>query len=481
MSYDTNPRPHELPTGGRQAAARLWKTRGLMLIIPAICILLYCLIAGFRVYGMMHMSHYYPAILPLEVVGLIIGLVGWNWYMRGKCYSAAYGEDLLLSDPRAPVVYLRPFYSDEQAARKSKILFSPSEEEQLALAMNEIGPFVAIGKPGEPAPQLGAARVYLEDQDWKRKVASWVSNAQLVLIRLGLTEGLSWELSHVTASTAPERLILLLPWGGWNGYETFRESMSTHFPRGLPELPKSKWQPASTLYGIVYFEPDWAPHFQLLKRPFYLNPVLKLALGFFYVCQAIGDRYWLTPYFKRSMQTPLSRLGLAWKKKPSFPAFRPLLVASLFVGTFASLQLYDELRFDKYNRERNALVLGYRSVISKDLNLSFMHGYLSGKRNILERQSAAEFQKDGWTRAEYLSRYQAESKEYNALVESRACAYKSLMERTNEFNREVHRLGYEDLEIAEFGPKFGPLERMPITVNTPKRKFPNNVRTKKRN
>jgi hypothetical protein len=45
-----------------------------------------------------------------------------------------------------------------------------TEEEQLAMVMNEIGPFIAIGRPGEQWPELGAARMYVGDDEWQATI-----------------------------------------------------------------------------------------------------------------------------------------------------------------------------------------------------------------------------------------------------------------------------------------------------------------------
>ena len=40
-------------------------------------------------------------------------------------------------------------------------------EEELAGILRCFGPFVAIGRPGEEVSEIGAARMYVEDDDWE--------------------------------------------------------------------------------------------------------------------------------------------------------------------------------------------------------------------------------------------------------------------------------------------------------------------------
>ena len=62
--------------------------------------------------------------------------------------------------PAAPVLYLRSFADDGCAARRYGAL---TEEEQLAKALAWVGPLLAVGRPGEVLPHVGAQRIYVAD------------------------------------------------------------------------------------------------------------------------------------------------------------------------------------------------------------------------------------------------------------------------------------------------------------------------------
>ena len=76
-------------------------------------------------------------------------------------------------DPRPPVVYFRSFDVDSQIVLASGrggslarfiyyfVGFSP--EQEMGFILGQVGPVVAIGKPGERLPELGAARIYVAD------------------------------------------------------------------------------------------------------------------------------------------------------------------------------------------------------------------------------------------------------------------------------------------------------------------------------
>jgi hypothetical protein len=82
---------------------------------------------------------------------------------------------LLTTDQRHPVLYLRSFEDDGIASKVSFInwwnifgglyiltntLHLATEEDQLKMVLNDIGPFIAMGRPSERLPKAGATRIY---------------------------------------------------------------------------------------------------------------------------------------------------------------------------------------------------------------------------------------------------------------------------------------------------------------------------------
>ncbi|HTN50339.1 MAG TPA: hypothetical protein VMK32_13000 [Burkholderiaceae bacterium] len=210
---------------------------------------------------------------------------------RGKQTAAVSAQAALAQDARAPVVYLRSFQDDPIAGEGS---LSPSmlgggaivggmvallnmaggvasEEEQLAEALHALGPVVAVGKPGEKLPQLGAARMYVQDSEWRQVVRGLMSRAGLVVLRAGKTDGLWWEVQTAAEIVSPERIVFLLPYER-EQYEQFRSRAATIFRHPLPEYPAGKRRGnAGSVQGIIYFERDWTPHFRQ-PEGFYQTP-----------------------------------------------------------------------------------------------------------------------------------------------------------------------------------------------------------------
>jgi TM2 domain-containing membrane protein YozV len=99
--------------------------------------------------------------------------------------------------------------------------------------VNRVGPVIAIGKPGEPLPELGAARLYVGDADWKAKVTDMMARSRLVLIRTGSTPNLEWEVEQAM-TRVPRRQILLVSLGDAKRTAAFDQYFGQRFGRVLP-------------------------------------------------------------------------------------------------------------------------------------------------------------------------------------------------------------------------------------------------------
>ncbi|HVN55527.1 MAG TPA: hypothetical protein VMT46_14430 [Anaerolineaceae bacterium] len=179
---------------------------------------------------------------------------GTGSYVAGMKLSAGRGEEVLEKDTRPPVLYLRSFQAD---TIDTGHIIKKSQEQTLASVFNRIGPFVAIGDPGEPLPELGAARLYV-GKEWKEVVEDLVCRARLVVLRAGSTPGFWWEFEHVTRSVSPEKILLLIPFDRL-AYEEFSRRANAYLPRPLPEYRVSRPKDAP-LKAMVYFRPDWTSY-----------------------------------------------------------------------------------------------------------------------------------------------------------------------------------------------------------------------------
>lgn len=173
----------------------------------------------------------------------------------------------------ASVLYLRAFGDDGTTAQvASDNPFWPfsvrTGEERLVRALRETGEVVAVGRPGEQVPELGADRTYLTDAEWRPVVSSWIAEARLVVIRIGAGDGLWWEIETSLATRHTTRLGLLVPNAG-AVYRSFRQRLhAEHAGRySVPDVPGLLAEGTGVeLAGMIHFDRRGVGSYRRLPR-----------------------------------------------------------------------------------------------------------------------------------------------------------------------------------------------------------------------
>ncbi|MEU5208397.1 transferase [Streptomyces sp. NPDC020742] len=171
--------------------------------------------------------------------------------------SARGAAQALLADGRAPVLYLRSFADDDLAAQvddSAAYISIHSREEQLTGALGAVGPVITVGRPGEPLPRLGAARFYLPLDDWQPTVLRLMELSQLIVLRLGLGEGLWWEVQQARATQPAGKLVLLAP----GGLPEVAERLDAHLP--TPSRLNEAAGGDAWTSAVITFDGAWTPH-----------------------------------------------------------------------------------------------------------------------------------------------------------------------------------------------------------------------------
>lgn len=263
----------------------------------------------FSVYGFNHAASltekfaavFWALVTPMQ---LDLGLRAIKLARRGSTPKAV---DLISSDSRAPILFLRPFESDPKTARirtgkkLTDLGFNTrTEEELIAKVMNEIGPCVAIGRPDEKLPQLGFNRIYVSDnRQWQDEVLRYMKQAKLVILLIGSSPNFLWEVQKAVELVKPERLLLLIP--TQKEFSEFKQLAQNLFRQSLPEPPKNAAFQAATLRGVLYFDPDWAPHYAIPEAPSHFR-------------QALGEK--LTSTLKMALRPVYRHLNMNWRQPP---------------------------------------------------------------------------------------------------------------------------------------------------------------------
>lgn len=209
------------------------------------------------------------------LLGIISVFAGAVAAVLGELLDRKSALQLLREDTRKPIVYLRSFKGESAGLFERIIrfcLFFGSSvgsrftfEEDLARVLSKAGPFVAMGKPGERFATPGASRTYVRQDAWMELVNSWIEKAGLVVIKIGTSESLDWEVSRVVTLKKSTSILLYFPPlfdetlfrnRKLRQYSAFRESVSMYLKLPGPE--------AIVSCRFIWFGPSGEP---VLLRP----------------------------------------------------------------------------------------------------------------------------------------------------------------------------------------------------------------------
>jgi hypothetical protein len=149
-------------------------------------------------------------LLALVVGGTLVGASG--VYLAGGLRK----RDAIILKDKPPVLLLRSFADDVAGvppnALVPRLLWRRKRlEETIGAELTRAGPFVAVGRPGERLPQIGAHRLYVSDADWQKVVTSYIMRADPIILIAGKTTWVQWELSNIAALGRLNRLLIVFP------------------------------------------------------------------------------------------------------------------------------------------------------------------------------------------------------------------------------------------------------------------------------
>lgn len=154
--------------------------------------------------------------------GLLVTMLGAVLWRIARALGRARVREVLRTDVRPPVLYLRSFGDDSvplpviaSARRPLFELFSirgaDPFEECVAWELDSYGPVVSVGRPGGSLASLGAAREHLENDTWHDEIAERMSSAGSIALAPGETAGLAWELEEIVTGGHLAKTIFVFP------------------------------------------------------------------------------------------------------------------------------------------------------------------------------------------------------------------------------------------------------------------------------
>lgn len=148
------------------------------------------------------------------IVPTAIFLAGPLLVKRGLAYRQLDAIELLHRDGRQPILYLRSF-DDDGTVDLTNISFSlgvqKTIEMRIAQVFSDFGPVISIGRPGEPLPELGTNRFYVSDEEWQSAVLHFLERSSVVIVFVGSSAGVAWEIREALARVPLEKLLFAFP------------------------------------------------------------------------------------------------------------------------------------------------------------------------------------------------------------------------------------------------------------------------------
>ena len=129
-----------------------------------------------------------------------------------------------------------------------------SEENEVVQILDRSGPVLAIGRPREVIPPLGAARIYVHDEDWQNLVRVLTYFARIVFLRVGDTSGFIWELRHLRTGCDPLKLLLFFPPTSGGKRNKALDTVETELKVSLHKIAALRWR---TMGGPNHSLPFW--------------------------------------------------------------------------------------------------------------------------------------------------------------------------------------------------------------------------------
>ncbi|MCP5084717.1 MAG: hypothetical protein GY948_23775 [Alphaproteobacteria bacterium] len=161
-------------------------------------------------------ENFLPYLIGAPVL-YVVFLVGARFIARGRRMQAVPAVDMLREDGRAPVLFLRSFDDDDLIDPTPHMvpmgeMFQRRYEETLSSPLSAIGPVISIGRPGNELAMLGGARLFVPDDAWKSAIEFLRKRAATVILMVGRTEGLWWEINSSIETVPLERLLFFFPY-----------------------------------------------------------------------------------------------------------------------------------------------------------------------------------------------------------------------------------------------------------------------------
>jgi hypothetical protein len=183
----------------------------------------------------------------LVIIAIVLVAARAIWRL-GTRFNLRRRDAIILKD-KPPVLLLRSFADDVAGITPSalipRLLWRRKRlEETIGKELAQAGPFIAIGKPGETLPQIGAQRLYVADTEWQEVVRSYIARAEPIILIAGKTTWVQWELANIVATARTGHLLIVFP-------RTSEPERAARWQNLKPALANTPWSAAADAIDIA--------------------------------------------------------------------------------------------------------------------------------------------------------------------------------------------------------------------------------------
>jgi hypothetical protein len=164
-----------------------------------------------------HLSDAAAAVALALVLVAALMLISSGLRNLGRLVSRQSLDKQIGRDQRPPILFLRAFKDDQANLPGGGILHRLLRVEfgrrrldhVLVEEFSRFGPVVALGRPGQRTLPFGAARIYVQHDNWQAKVLELAETSAHIVLVADAGAGVAWEIETMLAPTLRAKTIFL--------------------------------------------------------------------------------------------------------------------------------------------------------------------------------------------------------------------------------------------------------------------------------
>ena len=151
--------------------------------------------------------------IKLAAVSFILGSIFSIYKYLKRMNLGIITFDELLKSKVPFILYLRSFDDDSRGINLPVSPFNPlnifiySFEEIISNNVKN-SLLITVGKPNEKIPELGATRLYLQQDNWKQCVSELIHKANYIIIKPSRSDGFNWELETILKEKLINKIVI---------------------------------------------------------------------------------------------------------------------------------------------------------------------------------------------------------------------------------------------------------------------------------